>query len=75
MKNTFLLFGLVFISLSLLAQNQKVGDESLKIKYLGSNHDKLLENQDPQIIILDDRLVKVSTESKLKGQTVYHLPT
>lgn len=38
---------------------------------MSSNHDKLLENQDPQIIILDDRLVKVSTESKLNGQAGY----
>lgn len=71
MKNIFLLLGLVFISLSLLSQDQRVGGKSLKIKYLSSNHDKLLENQDPQIIILDDRLVKVSTESKLNGQAGY----
>lgn len=69
MKKLFLFFAFVFVSSVSWAQTEG----TKKITYLSSNHDKVNENQDPQILILESKSVKITSESKLKGEAKYPL--
>lgn len=62
-----LLFVCLFLSTPLLSQ------EKLGIKYMSSAHGKVNEQQDPVWVVLDAKKVKITSESKLKGEAKYPL--
>lgn len=62
----FLLFSILF---QISAQAQK--SKAYKITYLASNHGKVDSEQDPQVLLVTENLVKGSTLKKMDGEASY----
>src|SRR5690625_1439988 len=66
----FLFFILLF-SITLHSSAQANKEEAYKITYLSSSHGNIVPNQDPQVLIINEKLVKGSSEKKLAGKGEY----
>lgn len=66
-----LLLSLFLFSIALQVSAQTKNGKVYKITYLASSHEKTAPNQDPQVLLLSEEMVKGSSEKKLAGEGVY----
>jgi len=63
---------LIFLlSTGLHASAQALSEKVYKVTYVTSNHGKQVPNQDPQVLLLNENLVKGSSEKKMDGEGEY----
>ncbi|MGO3181917.1 MAG: PNGase F N-terminal domain-containing protein [Aequorivita sp.] len=64
-------FCLFLFSISLQTSAQVKKTKAYKITYLASSNRKVTSEQDPQVLLVSDDLVKGSSEKKLAGEATY----
>ena len=67
---SLILFVFLFSSV-LHTSAQAINEKIYKITYVSSNHGKKVPNQDPQVLLVSEKLVKGSSEKKLADEREY----